>query len=153
MSNGKCQMSNVSQRGFTLLELLLFVAIISLLAGLSLPVYRTLLSKNDLDIAATVTASSLKRAQVLSQSVDGDITWGVKVQSGNIIVFKGTSYVARDASYDENFDLVTSIAPSGTTEYVFSKLSGLPQAIGTVILITENDTRTVTINEKGMVDY
>lgn len=146
-------MSNVSQRGFTRLELLLSVAIISLLAGLSLPVYRTLLSKNDLDIAATVTASSLKRAQVLSQSVDGDITWGVKVQSGNIIVFKGTSYVARDASYDENFDLVTSIAPSGTTEYVFSKLSGLPQAIGTVILTTESDTRTVTINEKGMVDY
>lgn len=146
-------MSNVSQRGFTLLELLLSVAIISLLAGLSLPVYRTLLSKNDLDIAATVTASSLKRAQVLSQSVDGDITWGVKVQSGNIIVFKGTSYFARDASYDENFDLVTSIAPSGTTEYVFSKLSGLPQAIGTVILTTESDTRTVTINEKGMVDY
>lgn len=142
-----------NKKGFTLLELLLSVAIISLLAGLSLPVYRTLMQKNDLDIATTTTALSLRRAQVLSQAVDGDTTWGVKTQTGSIVIFKGTSYATRDSTFDETFDVPTSISISGTTEYVFSKLTGLPQATGTVNLSTESDARTVTMNTKGMVNY
>ncbi|MDP3973697.1 MAG: prepilin-type N-terminal cleavage/methylation domain-containing protein [Candidatus Daviesbacteria bacterium] len=140
-------------KGFTLLELLLSVAIISLLAGLSLPIYRTLLSKNDLDIAATVTASSLKRAQILSQGVDGDITWGMKAQNNSIVIFKGVSFAARDINFDETFDVPSNISVGGTTEIVFAKLTGLPQTTGTVSLSSESDSRSVTINEKGMVEY
>lgn len=139
--------------GFTLLELLLSVALISALAGLSLPVYRTLLSKNDLDIAAVSIAQSLRRAQALSQSVDGDTTWGVKTQSGSIVIFKGASYAARDTTYDEIFDVPTSIGFGGTSEIVFTKLTGLPQSTGTINLSSESDTKPVTINEKGMVNY
>lgn len=142
-----------NEKGFSLLEVLLSIAVIAILAGLSLPITRTMLTKNDLDVATSTVAQTLRRAQILSQAVDGDTSWGVKVQSGSITLFKGTSYAARDASYDENFDLVSSITPSGTTEYVFSKLSGLPQTIGTITLTTESDTRTVTVNEKGMVNY
>ncbi|MBI5356233.1 type II secretion system protein [Candidatus Collierbacteria bacterium] len=141
------------KRGFTLLELLLSVAIISLLAGLSLPVYRTLLSKNDLDIAAVTIAQSVRRAQVLSQAVDGDINWGVKIQSGSIVVFKGASYAARDINFDETFDVPTTIGVSGATEIVFAKFTGLPQTTGTVSLSSETNSRSVTINEKGMVSY
>ena len=142
-----------NENGFTLLELLLSVAIISLLAGLSLPVYRTLLSKNDLDISATVTASSLRRAQTLSQAVDGDTTWGIKVQSGNIVIFKGASFATRDTTFDETFDVPTTIGVSGSTEIVFAKFTGLPQTTGTINLSSETDSKTVTINEKGMVNY
>lgn len=141
------------ERGFTLLELLLSVAVISALAGLSLPVYRTLLQKNDLDIAAVTITQSLRRSQMMSQAVDGDTTWGVKVQSGNIVIFKGTSYATRDSTFDETFDVPTSIGVSGTIEYIFSKVTGLPQATGTVNLSTESDARAVTVNAKGMVSY
>ena len=141
------------KKGFTLLELLLSVAIISLLAGLSLPVYRTLLSKNDLDIAAVTIAQSTRRAQTLSQAVDGDTTWGVKAQSGSIVIFKGTSFASRDSSFDETFSVPTGISFGGTNEIVFAKLTGLPQTTGTVSLSTESDSRSVTINEKGMVNY
>lgn len=140
-------------KGFTILELLLSVALISVLAGFSLPVYRTLIKKNDLDIAANSIVASLRRAQVLSQAVDGDITWGVKVQSGSTVIFKGASYITRDTAYDESFDLQSSISPSGTTEVVFVKLTGLPQSTGTMTLTSESDTRTVSINAKGMVSY
>lgn len=141
------------EQGFTLLELLLSVAIISLLAGLSLPVYRTLIKKNDLDIAANTVASSLRRAQVLSQAVDGDTTWGVEIQSGSITLFKGTSYTGRDTNFDETFDMATTIVIGGTTEIIFTKFTGLPQTTGTINLSTESDARSVTINAKGMVDY
>lgn len=140
-------------KGFTLLELLLSIALISVLAGFSLPIYRTLIKKNDLDIAVNSIAASMRRAQILSQAVDGDISWGVKVQSGSIVVFKGASYTTRDTAYDESFDLQSSTSPSGTTEVVFAKLTGLPQSTGTTTLTSESDTRTVSINAKGMVGY
>lgn len=140
-------------KGFTLLELLLSIALISVLAGFSLPIYRTLIKKNDLDIAVNSIAASMRRAQILSQAVDGDISWGVKVQSGSIVVFKGASYTTRDTAYDESFDLQSGTNPSGTTEVVFAKLTGLPQSTGTTTLTSESDTRTVSINAKGMVGY
>lgn len=142
-----------NEQGFTLLELLLSVAIISLLAGLSLPVYRTLLSKNDLDIATQVSANSLRRAEVLSQSTDGDITWGVKAQSGSIVIFKGASYATRDTTFDETFNVPTNITFGGMTEILFAKFTGLPQTTGTLSLSSETDSRAVTINSKGMVNY
>lgn len=141
------------KRGFTLLELLLSLATIGLLAGLSLPVYRTLITKNDLDIAATTIAQNLHRAQILSQAVDGDTSWGLKAQSGSIILFKGTSFTTRDSSFDETFAISTTINVAGLTEVVFSKFSALPQISGTTTLSTANDSRIITINEKGMVDY
>jgi len=143
----------LKKRGFTLPELLLSVAIIGALAGLSLPVYRSLMVKNDLDIAAVTVAQSARRAQVLSQSVDGDTGWGFKVQTGSIVIFKGTSYSARDANFDETFDIAGSIGVSGATETVFVKFTGFPQTTGTVNVSTETDSRSVTINEKGMVSY
>ena len=147
------KLNNRSHAGFTLLELLLSVAVISALAGLSLPVYRTLLSKNDLDIAAVTIAQSARRAQVLSQAVDGAATWGIKVQSGSIVIFKGTSYSVRDANFDEIVDVPGNISVGGASEIVFAKFTGFPQTTGTMNISTESDSRSVTINEKGMVNY
>lgn len=139
--------------GFTLLEVMLAIAVIAILAGLSLPVFRTMLTKNDLDIAVITTAQTLRRAQILSQAVDGDTSWGVKVQSDTITLFKGTSFASRDSAYDETFELPTSISISGTTEIVYVKFTGLPQTTGSAIFSTDSDTKTITINEKGMVSY
>lgn len=144
---------NKNNQGFTLLELLLCVAIISGLAGLSLPVYRNLIKKNDLDIAVNTVVSSLRRAQVLSQAVDGDTTWGLKTQSGSVVIFKGESFTTRDTNFDETFEVPTTISISGTTEIVFTKFTGFPQSTGTINLSSESDVRSVTINGKGMVDY
>lgn len=146
---------NYSDRshGFTLLEVLLCVAAIGILAGLSLPVARTMLTKNDLDIATVTTAQTLRRAQIQSLAVDGDISWGVKVQSGSITLFKGTNYSSRDSNYDETFDTPTTISFSGVSEVVFSKFSGLPQVTGTTTLTSESDNKSITINSKGGISY
>ncbi len=142
------------QKGFTLLEILLSVALIALLSGLSVPVYQSFQVKNDLDIASNTIAQSARRAQVLAQAVDGDTTWGVHIQSGSITIFKGGSYAGRDTNYDEDFEMPTSITPSGLQEVIFSKLYGEPQATGTVTLTTStNETANLILNEKGMVNY
>lgn len=134
--------------------MMLSVVVIGIIAGISIPVYELFQVRNDLDIATVEIAQTLRRGQVLAQAVDGDSMWGVSVQLGSITLFKGVSYIARDSSFDEVFDIPTSITSSGVTEVVFTKFTGLPQTIGTITLISNvNETRTIAINTKGMVSY
>jgi prepilin-type N-terminal cleavage/methylation domain-containing protein len=142
------------QRGFTLLEVMLSVAIIALIAGLGTPIYQGFQVRNDLDVAANSISTSLRRAQILSQAVDGDTSWGLSIQSGAITLFRGVSYASRSAEYDEVFDLQGSITPSGVSEIVYEKFTGIPQTTGTIILTSNaNEIRNITINEKGTISY
>lgn len=142
--------------GFSLIEVLLSVALIALLSGLAAPVFLRLQTKNDLDLAVVNLTQSLRRAQVQSQAVDGDISWGVKIQTGNLTLFKGASFADppyRDTTYDETSDLNPNITLSGPTEIVFAKFTGLPQTIGTITFSINSDSVTLNVNEKGMVNY
>jgi prepilin-type N-terminal cleavage/methylation domain-containing protein len=141
-------------RGFTLPEVLLSLTLISIMGGMIIPMYRTFMVRNDLDIATIGIAQNLRRAQALSQSADGDTSWGLHVGVGSILVYKGASYVSRDSLYDENTSMPTTIVPTGLSEVTFSKVVGTPSATGTFMLTSQsNETRNVTINQKGMVDY
>ncbi len=142
-----------SKFGFTLLEVLLAVAILALITGIGLPIFRSWQVSNDLDVAATITVQSLRRAQFLSQAVDSDQSWGVRIEPGQVIIFQGNSFATRNASKDESFNISGHITASGLTEVVFSKFYGLPQSSGTIIFSSNNQTRTVTINSKGTVFY
>jgi prepilin-type N-terminal cleavage/methylation domain-containing protein len=143
-----------TRKGFTLPEVLLSITLLSIIGGMTIPMYRTFMVRNDLDISIMTIAQNLRRAQALSESGDGDTTWGVRVGVGSILIYKGASYISRDSSFDENTSIPTTIIPTGINEVVFSKMTGMPNATGTFILTSQNnETRTVTINEKGMVDY
>ena len=142
------------QRGFTLLEILLVLAMISIIAGFSIPVYQSFQVKNDLDISANTIASSFRRAQVLAEASDGDSQWGVKVLSGSITLFQGSSYAGRVAAFDEVFTVPTSITPSGLNEVVFDRLTGQALSTGTVTMTaTTGQVRTIAITSKGTVTY
>jgi prepilin-type N-terminal cleavage/methylation domain-containing protein len=146
----------VKNAGFTLIEIILSLATIGIIAGISIPVYQSFQVRNDLDIATVEIAQSARRAQILSQAVDGDTSWGVKIQSAStsISIFKGVSYSARDLTFDEIFYLPPSITVSGLSEIVFGKFTGLPVVTGTTTLTSNtNETRNITINAKGTINY
>ena len=143
-----------TNNGFTLLEILLSIAAITIIAGISIPIYQSFQNRNDLDIAAASFAQTARRAEVLAQAVDGDISWGVRAQSGSITLFKGASYTGRDTSFDEIFTMPSNIIVSGTQEFVFTKFTGLPQTTGTLTLTSvNNEARSIVVNSKGMVGY
>jgi prepilin-type N-terminal cleavage/methylation domain-containing protein len=144
-------------KGFTLIEMLLTVAVISLLATISVPIFQSFQVRDDLNIAVDTIAQSLRRAQTLSVSGTHDYEWGLYVTTGTIAIFGGedpVSYASRKPAYDETFGLPEAISPSGLSEVVFSRLYGLPNVTGSFMLSTTiNATRTITINEKGGLEY
>lgn len=141
------------EKGFTFIEILLVVGAIVAITAFTVPLSVSFQARNDLDIAVHTTAQGLRRTQFLSQAVDGDISWGVKIQSSSIVLFKGSSFALRDPAFDEQFDMPATIVPSGINEVVFSKFSGLSQATGTIVFATPYEARTLTINEKGTIEY
>ena len=141
-------------KGFTMLEVALSVAMMSIIFGMSIPMYRTFSVRNNLDITVNQIAQSLRRAQTLAQVGDGDTSWGVHVGVGSILIYKGISYAARDVAYDEDISIPSNIAHGGLQDVLFSKVTGMPQSTGTFILTSvSSEIRNVTINQKGMVDY
>ena len=52
-------------RGFTMIEVMLSLAIIAVLAGISTPIYQSFQVRNDLDIAAVTIAQSIDRKSVV----------------------------------------------------------------------------------------
>lgn len=143
-----------NKRGFTLVEIVLSLAVIALIAGFGVPVYQEYQTRNDLDISASTIAQSLRRAQTLAQAGSGDAPWGLYVQSDMITLFQGESYVLRDSNFDETFSVPGVIAPTGIHEVVFAKFSGEPNTTGTITLTSSsNETRNITINLKGAVDF
>ncbi|MEE8131916.1 MAG: type II secretion system protein [Candidatus Paceibacterota bacterium] len=141
-------------KGFTLIEILLSMALISIIAGMGVPVYQSFQNRNSLDLAVEGFAQSLRRAQALARAVDGDTSWGAYIAPGAITLFQGLSFASRDVGFDELFDISSSISITGLQEVVFLKFSGKPQSIGATILTSpNNETRTITINTEGAIEY
>lgn len=140
------------KNGFTLLELLLSVALMSLLAGIAAPMYLSLQAENEVAIAATTVADVLRRGQIRAQAVDGDSAWGVEMVSSTITLFKGNNFVGRDQNFDENYKLTATIKLSGLNYVVFNKFSGWATASGTVIIThQEGRQKNVSISELGII--
>ncbi len=143
-----------SKKGFTIIEVLMSIAVIVILAGIGAPIFQSFQVRNDLDIASVSLVQTLRRAQLLSQAVDGDTTWGAYLQTGSITLFQGASYAARSTGFDEVFDFPSNITVSGLQEVVFSEFYGMPQSTGTFTLTSiNNEVRNIAVNSKGMIDY
>ncbi|EKD46877.1 MAG: hypothetical protein ACD_67C00030G0002 [uncultured bacterium] len=143
-----------TKKGFTLIEVMLVLALIVIISGISAPVYQSFQLKNNLDVGVNATVQTLRRAQLLSQSGEGDSNWGVHIESGGATLFKGADYATRETSFDEIFEISEDIVVAGMQNIVYSKLSGEPQTSGNIVLTTStNETETININSKGMIEY
>lgn len=142
------------QKGFTLIEMLLSVAIIGILVAGSAPIFNSFVARNDLDVVGQQVASALRRAQTYARGMDDDSAWSVNVASTAVTLYKGTVFVSRDTAYDEVVSIPPTITVSGLSDVQFAKFTASPNTTGSITLTSNaNDTRTLTINAKGMVEY
>lgn len=142
------------QRGFTLIEVLLSVAIISILVGIAMPVYSGFAQRNELDTTTQTLGQALRRAETYARSGKSDGPWGVAVSTSTFTVFQGATYASRNTALDEAVTVPGSITLAGTSEIIFARLSGIPASTASITLNSNtNTTRGVSVNAKGMVSY
>lgn len=140
-------------RGFTLVEMVLSVAIMAILIGLSTPVYFSYQTNNEFGLAVETGVRSLRRAQLLATNMDQDKNWGTYFATSSITVYVGNSFGSRDTNYDEPYNLPTSVT-STVVDVNFSKFTGEPTTSTVINLRSNNqDQKVITVNAKGLVDY
>ncbi|MFA6424129.1 MAG: hypothetical protein WCV83_02320 [Candidatus Magasanikbacteria bacterium] len=121
---------------------------------MSVPIINSFQAENSVNLTTATITQSIHRAILLSQGLMFDSAWGVNLTTGKITIFKGTSFAARDISFDEYYETPANITIAGLTEITFAPLTGQPQNIGTItITAPDNDPREININARGMVDY
>jgi len=142
------------ENGFTLIEMLLVVAIISLITVVGAPIFLSFQATNELDVARNTIAQYLYEAQSYSRDEDHDCQWGVTISSQQLTLFCGSSYATRNTAYDISYSIPSSVVVQHSLEVTYSKLYGLPQTTGSFNLSTTGGQSTsVSVNTKGMVEY
>lgn len=145
--------NGMKNQGFTLIEILLSVAIITIISGISVPLYFSVVGKNNIDVVSQEIIESAHRAQILSRANEHNDIWGIRVSSGTLTLFNGASYASRNSSLDEITEFSPSIEVSGTNEFTFQKFTGIPSTSSTITLTnSQNDTRTISINGVGTIE-
>lgn len=141
------------KNGFTLLELLLVVALMGVLAVIAAPMYLSLQAENEMSITSITIGDILRRAQLKSQAIDGDSPWSVEIKKGLLTIYKGQNFLNRDQAFDENYAIANTITPSGLAEVTFSPLSGIPSTVGAIKLEHLDGRQTqLSINGMGIIN-
>jgi type II secretory pathway pseudopilin PulG len=140
------------KNGFTLIEIILVVSITILIAATTIPLSSNFLAQNQLDIKSADIASYLRIAQISALSSKDNSDWGVYTDDSKAVLFKGSSFTARDESYD----LVTKIPRSlGVTdsETVYHKFSGMIDQPSTITVTgSTNQQKIISVNTYGIVN-
>ena len=143
----------ITMKGVTFIELLIVIAVITVLLGLTVPMGIGFYRKQQLDTVTNGMVQALRRAQSKAMS-QADYSFGVYVGSGHTgeyILFRGDSYGTSDDQ--ESFDIPSSFSFSESSEIVFSELKGIPSATGSIVLTSGNNIGTIYINELGKISY
>jgi len=138
-------------RGFSLLELLVVLGIVGILGSVVVSGYQGIKSARYPEDAAMTYRLSLLEASSRARTMDRDSAWGVKVLPGEILVFKGVSYAARDTTQDKRIPIASTLTLSAQTEVVFAKFSGTPSGTSTTTFSTAYASSSAYVLASGAV--
>lgn len=150
--------------GFTLVELVVVVAITVALASLTIPLYVNFQATQQAASAAEEIVQLLREAQARAMAGDGAMPWGVYFEDDLVgaddrfILFRGASFAARNPSFDFATDLADtlsfgSISFTGGSAVVFTRSNGTTANVGSLVVSASNgDAVTVRVNAAGAVD-
>jgi len=138
--------------GFTLIELLIVIGIIGIIGATSTPYLSQFLAGGYLTTTNDKIVRTLRKAQAYSLNGKENSVWGVHCEPELLVLFKGGSYVTRDSSFDEKFNLPQMVNINGFADVSFQKGRGEPSGTLTITLSSLGEQKTVTINTEGAID-
>lgn len=146
--------------GFTLLETLMVLAVAAIIITIVALSFGGLNASQALDKSVRNVISVLDEARNKTLSSSDDSRYGVRLESGQVILFRGSSYVSTDP--DNEVSKLHSLVgirnvslSGGGTSVVFDRLTGATSQSGTFeIYLREASTtyRTISIARTGVVE-
>ena len=157
----KANNAKISNQGLTLIEILISIAIISLLGTTVLLSFSGYRQRQVLESSVRSLAATLRDANKKAINQDQGKEWGVHFEralSGRdfYAIFNGPVYLTPVQIVYLPFALRFIDPASGSKEIIFEKLTGLPSmATNIVIALTSNVavSQTVTIDGVGKIQY
>lgn len=138
-------------KGFTLLEILLTVALLAVVAGISLPVSFSWVASLDQRQAVRTLVASLEEARTYALTGKGGTGWGVQVEGGTVIVFAGGSYAARVVAEDRSWSLPDGVEVTGASGVVFAEETADPSSYPVFTVRKGASSSQVTVGNLGTI--
>lgn len=149
-------------RGFSLLELLMVIAILALLAGVGSTFYRGFVKSVELQSISKTMAEDFRYARSRAMIGEGGYKYGAHVvnTSGGsqyyLLFSTPSNYADASTTIMSTTTLSTGLTFSdpvsgSSKDIIFSKISGNPTASTTVVIVSEGKYSTTTISSIGTV--
>lgn len=145
-------------RGFTLIEILISVAVIGILSAATLSAFGSFLKSKTAEGASYEVLSALSKARSMTLASKDSSQYGVRFDAGSVTIFKGASFAPGNPE-NKVFPLtgagVTNISLGGGGQsVVFERLSGRSAQSGTVTVsgIGGGGSRVINIYETGLAE-
>lgn len=147
-----------ARKGFTIIEVILVIAIMGSLAMLAAPFLSDTLSRNDLAIASDGAVDALREARSSSMSGRGTGLFGVHFETTKFVFFEGATYGASDPdnvthALGGNVTITAIAISGGGSDVHFAGHKGEPTETGSITFTdVGGNVRTVTVNAAGLVE-
>ncbi len=140
-------------KAFSLIEIILVIALMAIVAQLSLPTFMSMKTRNDFDLAETQILQGLRRAKALALAGTYDSNWGVYFLGKTFITYCGNNFLTRDETKDEVTIVNENMSLPDQTDVNFEKNTAT-LVDGVSLTISDNSvTDNITISESGLIDY
>ncbi|MBU0976408.1 MAG: type II secretion system protein [Patescibacteria group bacterium] len=151
-----------SDKGITLVEIVIVIGLLAVLIGMAVPIYRTSYTKGDLDTSVSQVLSTIRLAQSKAMSGEGASKFGIHFDSSTTpyqyVLFKGDVYNSVDpynqvSKISKQITITSLSFNGGGSDLVFEKYTGETNNSGTITLRNvSGETIDITINNIGATD-
>ena len=144
------KLKNVSS-GFTLIELMVTIAVLAIIAGIAAPNINNQLAQNQIKSTSTLIQTSISRAKAESAISRSNVTWTYRQTDKQIILAIRNVSIA---NYQLNDNSLLSFAPTTGTALVINKEGLINNTAGTAanIVIDVSDSRASTNTQRIRVN-
>ena len=149
-----------TRKGFTLVEIIVAIAMLLIVAGITLYSFSSLNDTNALEVSVAGVVSNLgeSRSKTLA-SIDSE-QYGVHINSDETVLFVGSTYSSTDPNnvtvpLNKVVEIVSVSLNGGGSDVVFDRLTGQTSEHGSFVVRLKdniNASSTVTIFQTGIIE-
>ena len=145
-----------NESGFTLIEMLVVIAILMIVAYIAVPISINQIQTNKLETEAKKLKSSMQTQQQYAYSANENSAYGIKYNTNSYVLYSGNTYATAvltdTTTFPSGITISQTSLANSSTELNFSKNSFRPDTTGSITLVDGVNSYSVTVNSEGLIE-